>query len=307
MHPIAEYVISDFRFLLWTEHPYTLVSTNRHLEGFRPSLPPASDAYEIQVQILLSHEPSHADHALLFDSESSWSLWSHTGMGRFVFKTLQNPQRWLYTAEMPLDTLPDQIKIYANPRVVRTPEQSNQIQNPFVYPLDQILLMHALPWIPGIIIHAACLVRKGRAFVFAGRSGAGKSTLARLMQSTRGFEVINDDRVIIRAHKDRVYVHATPWPGEASIAKPGRWPLGGIFLINKSKQSGFINISERNAVLGLLPFISIPWYLSDVTQKQLQFIQDLISIHPVLQFNFALDPKVKAHIKNQIESRLFSG
>ncbi|HAM50351.1 MAG TPA: hypothetical protein DCP92_06510 [Nitrospiraceae bacterium] len=62
------------------------------------------------------------------------------------------------------------------------------VRNPFVYPLDLLILMYALAWREGIIAHAAGVVMRGRGYVFPGRSGTGKSTLVRQFNNATQYE-----------------------------------------------------------------------------------------------------------------------
>ncbi|MHB0995346.1 MAG: hypothetical protein ACYC2I_03140 [Elusimicrobiales bacterium] len=90
----------------------------------------------------------------------------------------------------------------------------------------------------GMMLHSAGLVKDGRAYLFPGRSGAGKSTLSRLAAAA-GAEVISDEINMVRREGTRFFVHGSPFWGEMRAdGRPGRWPLGGIYLPKKARSSG---------------------------------------------------------------------
>ena len=72
-----------------------------------------------------------------------------------------------------------------------------QTANP--YSIDTLLrIVHTLALAPqgGLLLHAASVVRRGRALVFAGASGAGKTTLSRL--APNGTAVLTDEVSYVR-------------------------------------------------------------------------------------------------------------
>ncbi len=104
----------------------------------------------------------------------------------------------------------------------------------------------------GMMLHSAGLVKKGKAYLFLGRSGAGKSTLSRLAAAA-GAEIISDEINLLRAAKGRFRVHGSPFWGEMrSGGRQGGWPLGGVFLLQKSGINGLSACSKPEALRLLL-------------------------------------------------------
>ena len=103
----------------------------------------------------------------------------------------------------------------------------------------------------GFMLHSAGLVKNGKAYLFLGRSGAGKSTLAKLA-SGAGFEVISDEINLLRPEGGRFMAYGSPFWGEMrSAGRPGRWPLGGIYLLKKSRVNAVTPCGSAGAI-GLL-------------------------------------------------------
>jgi hypothetical protein len=103
----------------------------------------------------------------------------------------------------------------------------------------------------GLIVHAASLVRRGRAFVFCGRSGSGKSTLARLSQDAT---LLSDELSIVRIAEQGAHCHGTPFWGE--LARAGEdcaAPLHGIYFLHHGPRHAAAPLPPRQALERLLP------------------------------------------------------
>ena len=93
----------------------------------------------------------------------------------------------------------------------------------------RIVYSFALIEAHGLVIHAASLVRNGRAFLFCGRSGSGKTTIARLSQHAT---LLSDELSIVRITDHRVRCYGTPFWGDLARAGEDRAaPLVGIYFL----------------------------------------------------------------------------
>jgi energy-coupling factor transporter ATP-binding protein EcfA2 len=84
----------------------------------------------------------------------------------------------------------------------------------------------------GLLLHAACLIRDEKAYLFLGRSGAGKTTIAR---HASGFEYVHDDNVAVRRRHGRWWAYGVPTLDNSG--RPGlnvAAMIGGLYLIEKS-------------------------------------------------------------------------
>jgi hypothetical protein len=97
------------------------------------------------------------------------------------------------------------------------------------------VLLHA----GGVLLHAAAMVRGGRALVFSGPSGSGKTTLARLAGS---HTVLSDESVAILPapgapdRRGGFLAYGTPFFGELMQAAANiSAPIGAIFLISPDR------------------------------------------------------------------------
>jgi hypothetical protein len=162
------------------------------------------------------------------------------------------------------------------------------VRNPFSYPLDQLLLMYALAEREGALVHALGVDLHGRGYMLSGRSGAGKSTLSRKF-ALEGYEVLSDDRIVVRKINSEFRMFGTPWSGEAGIAKNKDLLLHGIFFIHHGEENFIRKISPAEAVERLMPVTSIPWFDETIMTKILTFCEELVSSCPTYDLFFRPD------------------
>jgi hypothetical protein len=160
-------------------------------------------------------------------------------------------------------------------------------QDPLDYPLDQLLTIHLLHQRGGMLLHAACLMHRGRTFVVAGPSGAGKTTLARAAAALPGVTVLTDERVVVRLHEGRWFADGTPWVGEGSFAHPASGPLAGIFILDKSNVDRVERLSPVRAMAALLGcHFPAAWSASD--EDQLKPLEELVAAVPAYRLQTRL-------------------
>jgi hypothetical protein len=122
------------------------------------------------------------------------------------------------------------------------------------YALDSLLRV-LLSWtlLPkrGFLLHAATVLRGGRAFVFAGRSGAGKSTVASLAPEGTVFT----DEISLLCEESRKWrAFGTPFWGEfRAEGKRAHAPVAGIFQLVQAPHNRVERLRPADAVRMLLP------------------------------------------------------
>jgi hypothetical protein len=108
----------------------------------------------------------------------------------------------------------------------------------------------------GLLLHAACLIRDERAYLFVGRSGAGKTTLAR---NASGYKYVHDDTVAIRRRHGRWWAYGIPTldnsgrPGANTAAK-----VGGLYLTEKSSGLRLSPLCRKAALRALPAHVIVP-------------------------------------------------
>jgi hypothetical protein len=101
----------------------------------------------------------------------------------------------------------------------------------------------------GFLLHAATVIRNGRAYIFAGRSGAGKSTVASL--SPEG-SVLTDEISLLRRENGVWRAYGTPFWGEFRAAGSNTSaPVAGIFRLLQAPENR-LEILRPAAILRVL-------------------------------------------------------
>jgi len=116
--------------------------------------------------------------------------------------------------------------------------------------LLRVLLSMVLLQQDGFLLHAATIVRDGKAYVFAGRSGAGKSTASAL--SPAG-SVLTDEISLLRRYDGQWFAHGTPFWGEFHAGgRNERYPLSGVYALQQALEDRTEPLSTKEAFRALL-------------------------------------------------------
>ncbi|MBP7865828.1 MAG: hypothetical protein KA419_07740 [Acidobacteria bacterium] len=186
----------------------------------------------------------------------------------------------------------DRVTLHCGKGMITEEEAGSRVEDPFCYPLDQILIMLYLATRGGVIVHAAGVGTNRGGCVFAGRSGAGKSTLTRQLAGRKGVRALSDDRVVIRKIDGGFRMYGTPWPGEAGIALNAWTPLRRLFFLCKSSEDRLVPLTPGEAMERLMPVVSVPWFSRELIVPQLAFLDELLAAVPAFDLHFRPTPAV---------------
>ncbi len=103
----------------------------------------------------------------------------------------------------------------------------------------------------GFLLHAATVVRNGRAFIFTGRSGAGKSTLASLAPAG---SVLTDEISLLRFEEGGWRAYGTPFWGEFRAGDTNSSaPVAGIYRLVQAPENRVAPLRQAELLRALLP------------------------------------------------------
>lgn len=166
---------------------------------------------------------------------------------------------------------------------------------PLEFPLEVVFFPSVLAHHGGAVVHAAGAIRDGRGFVFAGRSGAGKTTLARLLDA-HGYEIVNDERVVVRVEGERVRMYGTPWPGDLGTTSPRSAPLAGLFFLEHAPTTLTAPVTPAAAAGVLLPRCRLPFWDRRGMDGLLKALDAVVTRVRCSRLGFAPDASVIAFL-----------
>jgi hypothetical protein len=141
------------------------------------------------------------------------------------------------------------------------------------YALDsllRILLSWKLTGRNGFLLHAATVIRNGKAYVFTGKSGAGKSTVASL--SPKGC-VLTDEISLLRRENGEWHAHGTPFWGEFRAAGSNTSaPVQGIYRLVQGAENRVTSLRPLKMIRALLPNVLFFSSESEATRRLLEIV-----------------------------------
>jgi hypothetical protein len=124
------------------------------------------------------------------------------------------------------------------------------------YALDSLLrILLTMILLPrrGFLLHAATVVRDGRAYIFAGRSGTGKSTVASLSPAGT---VLTDEISLLRFTDGCWHAYGTPFWGEFRAAGLNEhYPIAGIYALAQATDDRLEPLAAKEILRALLPCV----------------------------------------------------
>ncbi|MEA2162304.1 MAG: hypothetical protein QOK37_431 [Thermoanaerobaculia bacterium] len=161
------------------------------------------------------------------------------------------------------------------------------------YPLDEVMVSHLLGRSRGVELHSCGIIdRDGRGHLFAGQSGAGKSTTARVWLADGDYQIVSDDRVIVRFTDGEWRMFGTPWHGEAKLSAQASAPLAAIYLLTQARQTELIALPPAQAAAALFSCAFPPFYHAGAVAFTLACLERLVQEIPVRRLRFMPDRSV---------------
>jgi len=162
--------------------------------------------------------------------------------------------------------------------------------HPLQYPLDELLVTNWLARGKGVEVHGCGLAdRSSGGHLFVGHSGAGKSTTTMLWKSLRDAQILSDDRIILRERENELWMHGTPWHGEAGFAAAERFPIRRIFVLEHGDRNEIVPLSQTQAVGELFARSLPPFHGHRPLDSTLAYLHQITNSVPCYLFHFLPD------------------
>jgi hypothetical protein len=159
------------------------------------------------------------------------------------------------------------------------------------YALDsllRVLLSWKLAASCGFLLHAATVVRGGKAYVFTGRSGAGKSTLARLSPAGT---VLTDEISLLRFENGEWRAYGTPFWGEFRAAgSNSSAPVRGLFRLVQAAENCVTPLRPLEMLRALLPNVLFFSAESEANRRLLAILGQAVDSISGYELAFRKDP-----------------
>jgi hypothetical protein len=159
------------------------------------------------------------------------------------------------------------------------------------YALDsllRILLSWKLTGRNGFLLHAATVIRNGKAYVFTGRSGAGKSTVASL--SPKG-SILTDEISLLRRENGEWRAYGTPFWGEFRAAGSNTSaPVRGIFRLVQAAENRVTPLRPIEMIRALLPNVLFFSSESKANRRLLEIVGQAAEETPGYELAFRKAP-----------------
>jgi hypothetical protein len=178
-------------------------------------------------------------------------------------------------------------------RILMRPDAFADSMHPLDYPLDEVIVAHLLGRGRGVELHGCGIIdRDGRGQLFVGQSGAGKTTTARVWLSEGHYEIVSDDRVIVRFVGGEWRMFGTPWHGEAELSSPLSAPLGAIHLLVQASRTELVALPPAQATASLFGCTFPPFYDAGAVAFTLECLDRIVHDLPVRALRFLPDRSI---------------
>jgi len=299
---MIRYVIAGVELFIKSKPGIEIRERNPVAENFFVSSHRSPGDHQIQIEITDDPIPEIDSESILFDADAVWTISRNNHYYR-IFSHPPDVPDSLWDARFDHEFLHG--RVYCGNRLKEIHNDQVILYNPFVYPLDQILMMNYLALIGGVLVHAAGWHMNDSGWMFAGKSGAGKSTISNLIVEQTGATFLSDDRIVVRKIGSDFLMYGTPWPGDAGYAVNKSVPLKGLFFLSKGAQNDIKRLTISDAIARLMPVVSIPWYDRGKVALMMGFCDALMGCIPMYELTFKQDKSVVAVLEQFINEPSF--
>jgi hypothetical protein len=153
-----------------------------------------------------------------------------------------------------------------------------------------------------VILHASAVIHNGEAILFTAPSGTGKSTQAALWEEHLGAEIINGDKVIVSADRDRPVAYGGPIAGTSRIFRDIAAPIRAIVYLRQGKTNHAELLGQRHAFMNLYSQVIKRADDPAFNQALLPLLGEIAERVPMLEFSCLPDTSAVEYLLEQLDS-----
>jgi len=238
------------------------------------------------TEVFKAYEPFEFNQSS--DKNALWNIVEHNNL-KLVFTS--EPYRNIYPY-LAADFFQDKKKWTIYNSELES-ENGTNLLNPLEYPMGPLLMYHLALYNNAVMIHASGIQVGEEGCLFSGFSGVGKSTIAGLWQKN-GYNVINDDRLMIRKIDDKFYIFNTPMIYKDS---PKKVTLNAAFLLKQHPENYIIPIDGLAGLTKLMAFCIQHHYNKEHINSLMDTIIDISKNIEIFELGFVPDDTVIQLVK----------
>ncbi len=150
------------------------------------------------------------------------------------------------------------------------------------------LYAHLVVGQEGLLVHAAGVMREGRAYVFLGPSGSGKTTIARLSSEA---VILSDDMVIMKKTETSVCAYGVPFRGDLPEAPRSNVvaDVAGIFCLRKGTVHSLKSLPMAQALAELVACVPFVMGTPAMGERVAAIGEQIVRCVPVKELTFRQD------------------
>ncbi len=169
----------------------------------------------------------------------------------------------------------------------------------FKYPIFLLILYYLVALNNSIMIHASAVFdrKNQKGYLFSGISGVGKTTISNIFVN-EGFELINDDRLIIREIDNEIFMYSTPMFYKEKNKKV---KLDKVFLLKQKKNNEIKELFGVTAISKMMAFCIQHSYHRKLINELLSTLNIFRKNIPIYQMGFFPDNNIVDFLKKFFE------
>ncbi len=132
-----------------------------------------------------------------------------------------------------------------------------------------------------VLLHGSFVSHLSEGVVFVGYSGVGKTTQAELWNKFLDAEIINGDKVLIKATESGAVAYGLPWKGSAEYRENKSAPVKGFIVLRQAAENRIRKLDASEFMEYFMPHIFLPHWDAECMALVLGTVDALLQSVPL--------------------------
>ncbi len=151
-----------------------------------------------------------------------------------------------------------------------------------------------------LLLHASAVDYNGRGIVFVGPSGIGKTTQAELWRDFLGADIINGDKVFLKAEREGLFACGSPWKGSSPYCLNRRAEVKAVVVLRQSKVNRIRRLTAEQAMEYFVPHVFLPHWDEHCMSEALETLDEVLERLPIVLLECRADEEAVEITKNLV-------